>query len=214
MKIFLDTASVKEIREAAATGLLDGVTTNPSLMAKEGRPFRKQLEEICAVVEGPVSAEVVGDTCTKMIEEAKTLTRIAGNIAVKIPINQEGLKAAKILIKEGISTNITLVFSPNQALLAAKVGSTFVSPFIGRLDDAGHDGMGIVREICTIYRNYDYKTEVIVASIRHPLHVLQSAMAGAHIVTVPYGIFQKLFQHPLTDLGITKFLEDWKKVPQ
>jgi transaldolase len=211
MKIFIDTANLKEIREAASMGLVDGVTTNPSLIAKEGRPFREIIREICAAVNGPISAEVVAENAAGMIAEARNLAEIHPNIVAKIPMTAEGLKAAKTLEAEQIHTNVTLVFSPLQALLAAKAGASFVSPFIGRLDDIGHRGMDLIEQIMTIYENYDFATEVIVASIRHPLHVVEAALLGADICTIPYKVILQLTQHPLTDQGIAKFLADWKK---
>jgi transaldolase len=214
MKIFLDTANIEHIRDANALGIIDGVTTNPTLIAKEGRDFRSVVEEICQIVDGPISAEVVSMTADEMVPEAEELAKIHKNIVVKIPMTGEGLKAIKQLRHKGVKTNCTLVFSPNQALLAAKVGATYVSPFIGRLDDAGHVGMEIIRQILPIYRNYQFETEVIVASIRHPVHVVEAAMLGAHIATVPYDVLMKMLKHPLTDIGIKRFLDDWAKVPK
>lgn len=212
MKFFLDTASVTEIREAASWGILDGVTTNPSLVAKEKIvSFEELLKEICAVVPGPVSAEVVSTDCEGMLKEAHQLVKIADNIVIKIPLIPEGLKAVKILSSEGIPTNVTLCFSSGQALLAAKAGATMVSPFVGRLDDISQDGMKLIEEIVTIYRNYDFATEVLVASVRHPIHVQQAALIGANIATMPWKVFQQLVQHPLTDSGLEKFLADWRK---
>lgn len=213
MKIFLDTANVDEIRDAHALGVIDGVTTNPSLIAKEGREFRKVVEEICSIVDGPVSAEAVSLQAEAMIREAESLSAIHRNIVVKIPMTAEGLKAVKTLSRKGIRTNVTLVFSPAQALLAAKAGASYVSPFVGRLDDAGHEGMDLIEQIVTIYENYAFPTEIIVASVRNPVHVVQAALLGAHIATVPYGVLRQLLQHPLTDIGIRKFLADWEKVP-
>src|SRR3990170_4523054 len=214
MKFFIDTADVKEIREAHSLGILDGVTTNPSLIAKTGRPFRETVEEICSIVKGPVSAEVVSLDTEGMLKEARELAKIADNIVVKIPLIKNGLKAVKKLSEEGIKTNVTLCFSSNQALLAAKAGGTYVSPFVGRLDDKGHVGMELIQEIRTIYDNYGFKTEIIVASIRNPLHVVDAALAGADIATIPPSVIDQLFKHPLTDIGIEKFLSDWKKVPK
>jgi len=211
VKIFLDTANVEHIKEAASFGLVDGVTTNPTLIAREKGQFEDIVRQICELVHGPVSAEVVSTDALGMIEEAKKLARIHDNVVVKIPMIKEGVKAIWELSEIGIRTNCTLVFSSNQALLAAKAGATFVSPFIGRLDDAGHIGMDVVREIMTIYDNYGYDTEVIVASVRHPLHVVESALAGADIVTLPYDVFEKLFKHPFTDKGLAAFLADWEK---
>jgi transaldolase len=210
MKFFLDTANVKEIQEAANLGVLDGVTTNPSLVVKEGRSFREMLEEICKIVDGPISAEVVSVEADAMVKEGRELAKIHKNIVVKCPLIPEGIKATKRLASEGIRVNVTLCFSPTQALLAAKAGAWCVSPFIGRLDDVSSDGMALIRQIVTIYKNYDYRTLVLVASVRHPQHVVEAALAGGHICTMPYGVFQSLFKHPLTDVGLKKFLDDWK----
>lgn len=210
MKFYLDTASVKEIQEAASLGLLDGVTTNPSLVAKEGRVFREVLVEICNIVDGPVSAEVISLEADAMVKEGKELAKIHKNIVVKVPLIAEGLKATKRLTAEGIKVNVTLCFSPTQALLAAKAGAWCVSPFIGRLDDISSNGMELIRQILTIYRNYDYKTLVLVASVRHPQHVVEAALAGGHICTMPFTIFQQMVKHPLTDSGLKKFLADWE----
>ena len=209
MKFFLDTANVKEIQEAASLGLLDGVTTNPSLVAKEGRIFKEMLIEICKIVDGPISAEVVSLEANAMVKEGKELAKIHKNIVVKVPLIAEGLKATKRLAAEGIRVNVTLCFSPTQALLAAKAGAWCVSPFIGRLDDISSNGMELIRQILTIYRNYDYKTLVLVASVRHPQHVVEAALAGGHICTMPFSIFQQMVKHPLTDSGLKKFLADW-----
>jgi transaldolase len=209
MKFYLDTASVKEIQEAASLGLLDGVTTNPSLVAKEGRVFREVLVEICNIVDGPISAEVVSLEADAMVKEGRELAKIHKNIVVKVPLIAEGLKATKRLTAEGIKVNVTLCFSPTQALLAAKAGAWCVSPFIGRLDDISSNGMELIRQILTIYRNYDYKTQVLVASVRHPQHVVEAALAGGHICTMPFSIFQQMVKHPLTDNGLKKFLADW-----
>ncbi|HUI38726.1 MAG TPA: fructose-6-phosphate aldolase [Thermoplasmata archaeon] len=214
MKLFLDTASVAEIRTMWALGILDGVTTNPSLVAKEGRKFEEVLGEICALGVPSVSAEVVGTTADRMIAEGRHLHGIHPSIYVKCPMVPEGLKATKVLAAEGIRVNMTLVFSANQALLAAKVGAAYVSPFIGRLDDQGQRGMDLIADIVQIYRNYRFKTEVLVASIRHPVHVLEAAKLGADIATMPYSVMEKLAQHPLTDLGLARFLKDWEKVPK
>ena len=214
MKFFIDTADVNEIREAESLGILDGVTTNPTLISKTGRPFKETIEEICTIVKGPVSAEVVSTDAEGIIKEGRELAKIADNIVVKIPLIKDGLKAVKALTSEGIKVNVTLCFSSNQALLAAKAGGTYISPFVGRLDDKGHTGMDIIEEIRTIYDNYDFDTEIIVASIRNPLHVRDSALMGADIVTVPFDVFNKIVQHPLTDEGLKKFLEDWEKVPK
>jgi transaldolase len=212
MKFFIDTANVKEIREAASLGVVDGVTTNPSLIAKEGRDFRQVINEICSIVDGPISAEAVSLEADKMIVEGEDLAKIHKNIVVKLPMTKDGLKATKVLSGKGIKVNMTLVFSPTQALLAAKVGAAYVSPFVGRLDDISHYGMDLVRQIMAIYNNYGYATEVIVASVRNPLHVVDAAMAGAHIATIPFNVIDQLAKHPLTDIGIEKFLADWKKL--
>lgn len=214
MKFFIDTADVKAIREIAALGVLDGVTTNPTLIAKEGRDFMEVLREICEIVDGPISAEVISLDAEGMLREARMLAKFHSNIVVKIPMNLEGLKATKALSREGIKTNVTLVFSANQALLAAKAGAAYVSPFVGRLDDIGQVGMDLVREIVTIYENYGYPTQVIVASIRNPIHVLEAALMGAHVATIPPSVIEQLVKHPLTDIGIQRFLADWEKVPQ
>jgi len=211
MKFFIDTANIQEIREAASLGVLDGVTTNPSLVAKEGRDFRKLLEEICTIVNGPISAEVLAVDFDHMMTEARSLAGIHPNIVVKIPLIKEGLKAVKALKQEGIRCNVTLCFSPNQALMAAKAGAYFISPFIGRLDDISQDGMGLIRQVVTIYRNYRFETQVLVASIRHPLHVVEAAMIGADICTMPFKVIEQLIKHPLTDIGLERFLADWKK---
>ncbi|MEK7726539.1 MAG: fructose-6-phosphate aldolase [Nitrospirota bacterium] len=209
MKFYLDTANVKEIQEAASLGLLDGVTTNPSLVAKEGRSFKEMLVEICNIVDGPISAEVVSIEADAMVKEGKELAKIHKNIVVKVPLIAEGLKATKRMAAEGIKVNVTLCFSPTQALLAAKAGAWCVSPFIGRLDDISSNGMELIRQILTIYKNYDYKTFVLVASVRHPQHVVEAALAGGHICTMPFSIFQQMVKHPLTDIGLKKFLADW-----
>lgn len=209
MKFYLDTASVKEIQEAASLGLLDGVTTNPSLVAKEGRVFREVLVEICNIVDGPISAEVVSIEADAMVKEGRELAKIHKNIVVKVPLIAEGLKATKRLAAEGIKVNVTLCFSPTQALMAAKAGAWCVSPFIGRLDDISSNGMELIRQILTIYKNYDFKTYVLVASVRHPQHVVEAALAGGHICTMPFAIFQQMVKHPLTDTGLKKFLADW-----
>jgi transaldolase len=214
MKIFLDTANIDEIKEVNSLGILDGVTTNPSLMAKESGTYQDKLREITTIVSGPVSAEVVSMDAEGMVREGRVFAKIADNINVKIPICREGLKAIKILAAEGIKTNTTLIFQPLQALLAAKAGTNFVSPFIGRLDDVSEYGMDVIRDIISIYDNYGIETEVIAASIRHPLHVVEAALAGADIATIPYKVLDLLLKHPLTDIGIEKFLADWKKVQQ
>lgn len=212
MKFFIDTANIDEIKEAAKLGVLDGVTTNPSLVSKVEGKFEDIIRSICEVVEGPVSAEVVSLDAEGMIREGRELAKIHKNIVVKIPITTEGLKAIKQLESEGIRVNVTLVFSANQALLAAKAGASFVSPFVGRIDDAGSEGMQLVHEIVTIFNNYGMPTEVIVASIRNPMHVTEAAMIGAHIATIPFKVIAQLVKHPLTDVGIEKFLTDWEKV--
>jgi len=214
MKFFIDTADVNEIREANALGVLDGVTTNPTLVAKSGRNFIEVLKEITEIVDGPISAEVVSLDHEGMIREAVELAAIHPNIVVKVPMTPEGLKAVKALHGKGIKTNVTLIFSPLQALLAAKAGASYVSPFVGRLDDISQDGMGIVEEIRTIFDNYGYETEIIVASVRNPIHVLNSALIGADIATIPFSVIAQLSKHPLTDIGIEKFLKDWEKVPK
>ena len=211
MKFFIDTANIAEIREAASMGVLDGVTTNPSLVAKEGKDFRKLLEEICTIVDGPISAEVISTDFDGIMKEGRELSKIHKNIVVKVPLIKEGLKAVKALKAEGIRTNVTLCFSPTQALVAAKSGAYFISPFIGRLDDISHSGMDLIRQIVTIYRNYQYETQVLVASVRHPLHVVEAAMIGADICTIPFKVIEQLIKHPLTDIGLQKFLEDWNK---
>lgn len=211
MKFFIDTANVDEIKKALALGMVDGVTTNPSLVSKEARPFPDILKEICSLIEGPVSAEVIGLEAGGMVREARELVKIADNIVIKIPMLEEGLKAVRLLSAEGIKTNVTLVFSAAQALLAAKAGATFVSPFVGRLDDIGQSGMELISDIMTIYRNYGFTTEIIVASVRHPMHVLDAARIGADIATIPYKVIAQLAKHPLTDRGIQQFLADWEK---
>jgi transaldolase len=214
MKLFIDTANVEQIREVASWGVLSGVTTNPSLIAKEGRDFRTVIGEICAIVDGPTSAEATSERAEGMLKEARELASWHPNVVVKIPMTAEGLKATHACAKEGIRTNVTLVFSPTQALLAAKAGASFVSPFVGRLDDIGHDGMSLVGTIVRMYGNYAIPTEVIVASVRNPLHVVEAAMMGAHIATVPYSVFKQMLAHPLTDKGIAAFLDDWAKVKE
>ena len=211
MKFFIDTANVNEIKEAETLGILDGVTTNPSLVSKEGKDFLTILKEITEIVDGPISAEVVSVDYNGIIKEAHDLAKIHTNIVVKVPLIKEGLKAVKTLSDEGIKTNVTLCFSPSQALLAAKAGATYISPFVGRLDDISHNGMDLIEQIVTIYRNYDFETQVLVASIRHPLHLVEAAMMGADVATMPFDVINKLFNHPLTDIGLEKFLSDWKK---
>lgn len=212
MKFFIDTANIDEIKRANELGMVDGVTTNPSLVSKEGREFKGLIREICDIVDGPVSAEVVSTYAEGMIAEAKELAGLAQNIVVKIPLIEEGLKAVKILAQEGIQTNVTLCFSPVQALMAAKAGASYISPFVGRLDDISHTGMELVGQILTIYDNYGFETEVIVASIRNPLHVVDAALMGADIATIPYKVITQLIRHPLTEIGLDKFLADWKKL--
>lgn len=213
MKIFLDTASISEIKEAHELGLVDGVTTNPTLLAKEGKhDFEGVVREICSIVKGPVSVEAISSDSDGIIKEAQNLSKLAPNVVVKIPMTEEGLKAMKVLHPAGIKVNMTLVFSVNQALLAAKANVDYVSPFIGRLDDIGHDGMGLVRDILEVYKIYSFKTQVIVASVRHPTHVVEAAKAGAPIATIPLGVLKKMFKHQLTDSGIEHFMADWKKL--
>lgn len=212
MQIFLDTANLDQIKEAASWGILNGATTNPTLVSKENLKFEDLIKKICKIVPGPVSVECVSTKSKDIIKEARGLAKLADNVVVKIPICVEGLKAIKVLSREGIKVNTTLIFSPNQALLAAKAGARFVSPFIGRLDDISHQGMDLVDEIITIFNNYGFETEVIVASIRHPLHVVEAALMGADIATVPFAVLEKMVKHPLTDIGMEKFLKDWSKV--
>jgi len=212
MKFFIDTADVNEIKEAESLGILDGVTTNPTLISRTGRPFKETIEEICTIVKGPVSAEVVSTDTEGIIKEGRELAKIAD--IVKVPLIKDGLKAVKVLTSEGIKVNVTLCFSSNQALLAAKVGATYISPFVGRLDDKGHTGMDVIDEIRTIYDNYGFETEIIVASIRNPLHVRDAALMGADIATIPFAVFNNIVKHPLTDEGLKNFLADWEKVPK
>ena len=214
MKFFIDTADVNEIREADSLGILDGVTTNPTLISRTGRPFKETIEEICSIVKGPVSAEVVSTDTEGIIKEGRELAKIADNIVVKVPLIKDGLKAVKALTSEGIKVNVTLCFSSNQALLAAKAGGTYISPFVGRLDDKGHTGMEVIDEIRTIYDNYGFETQIIVASIRNPLHVRDAALMGADIATIPFAVFNNIVKHPLTDEGLKSFLADWEKVPK
>ncbi len=214
MKFFIDTADVKEIRAAHDLGLVDGVTTNPSLIAKSGRKFKDVIKEIVSIVDGPISAEVVSLDAPGMIKEARELVKIHKNIVVKVPMTPEGLKATKALSEKGVKINVTLIFTPMQALLAAKAGASYVSPFVGRLDDISQDGMGIIEEIRTIFDNYGITAEIIVASVRNPVHVLNSALIGADIATIPYSVIMQLAKHPLTDAGIKKFLDDWESVPK
>ena len=213
MKFFLDTANLDEIRDAASTGVLDGITTNPTLISKEANTFEDQLLKICSLVDGPVSAETVSRDAGGMIEEGRHLAKLHRNIVVKCPMTKDGLKATKILSGERIRVNVTLVFSAPQAIMAAKAGAYFVSPFVGRLDDVGQSGMDLIRDIVTIFNNYEYKTEVLVASIRNPIHVVQAALMGADICTMPAKVFEQLFKHPLTDKGVEQFLKDWERVP-
>jgi transaldolase len=214
MKFFIDTANINEIKEGLSLGMVDGVTTNPSLVAKENKKFDDVVKEILKIVEGPVSLEVISLEAKGMVAEAKKLAKLGNQVVIKIPMTTEGLKATKMLSEEGIPVNQTLIFSPLQALMAAKAGAAYVSPFVGRLDDIAHDGMEICEQIIQIYDNYEFSTEVIIASIRHPRHVLAAAMMGADIATIPFKVITQLAQHPLTDKGISLFLEDWKKVPQ
>jgi len=212
MKFFIDTANIEEIKEAAKMGMVDGVTTNPSLISKEGRDFEEVIKEICEIVDGPISAEVISTDTEGMVKEARHLAGIHDNIVVKIPMTVDGLKATRTLTGEGIKTNVTLVFSPLQALMAAKAGATYVSPFVGRLDDLSHEGLLLVEQIVEIYSNYGYDTQIIVASVRNPLHVLDAAMMGADIATIPFNVLGKLAAHPLTDKGLKSFLDDWNKM--
>ncbi len=214
MKIFLDTANIEQIKEANSWGILDGVTTNPTLMAKEGMEFEEIVKEVCEIVDGPISAEAISTKCDDIVSEARTLSKMHKNVVVKIPMTIDGLKAVKKLSAEGVRTNMTLVFSPNQALLAAKAGATYISPFIGRLDDIGHEGMELVEQILTVLRNYDFSSQIIVASIRHPVHVVQAALLGADIATVPFEVLKKMTRHSLTDVGIERFLHDYEKIPK
>jgi len=214
VKFFIDTANVEEIRKANSWGMLDGVTTNPTLVSREGREFKELVVEICSIVDGPISAEVVSMDAEGMVSEARELSKIHKNIVVKIPMTLEGMKAVRLLSKEGIKTNVTLIFSALQALMAAKAGASYVSPFVGRLDDIAHEGMELVQQIMAIIDNYGFHTEVIVASIRNPLHALDAALTGAHIATIPFKVLEQISKHPLTDKGITNFLKDWEKVPK
>lgn len=212
MKIFIDTANIQEIKTANDWGVIDGVTTNPTLIAKEGEDFKSLIKDILGIVDGPISVEVISTDSEGMVKEASEMSKWSKNVVVKIPMIPEGLKAVKVLNKKGVKTNVTLIFSVNQALLAAKAGATYVSPFIGRLDDIGHEGMQIVRDLVNIYKLYEFETEIIVASIRHPLHVIESAKTGADVATIPFGVIEKMFKHPLTDIGLETFLKDWKKL--
>ena len=212
MKFFIDTANIDEIKEVASWGIVDGVTTNPSLIAKEGRVFEDVIKEITEIVDGPISAEVVSLECEGMLEEARELAKIHKNIVIKLPMTKEGIKACNKLTDEGIKTNVTLIFSASQALIAAKAGATYVSPFLGRLDDISSDGMILIDDIAQIFYNYDIQTEIIAASVRHPIHLVECAKAGADIATIPYKVFNQMLKHPLTDIGIEKFLKDWESV--
>jgi transaldolase len=213
MQIFIDTAHIEEIRDAAAMGVIDGVTTNPSLVAQTGRPFKEVLVDICEVVDGPISAEVIATDYEGIVTEARQLASMHKNIVVKVPLIAEGLKAVRTLTDEGIRTNVTLCFSPTQGLLAAKAGATFISPFVGRVDDISGSGMELVEQLVTIYRNYGLETQVLVASVRHPVHVVQASLIGAHVATVPHKVIHQLLKHPLTDIGLERFLADAKKIP-
>jgi len=213
MKFFIDTANVDEIREAASLGVLDGVTTNPSLVAKEGKDFQQVLREIVSIVNGPISAEVTATDRDGMLSQGRELAKIHPNIVIKVPLIKEGLQACKTLRSEGINVNVTLCFSASQALLAAKADATYISPFIGRLDDISHEGMELIQQIRVIYDNYGFETQILVASIRHPVHVVEAALAGADVATIPYKVVLKLIKHPLTDIGLEKFLADWEKMP-
>jgi len=213
MKFFLDTANIDEIRDAASTGILDGITTNPTLISKENNPFEEQLLKICSLVDGPVSAETVSRDAAGMVEEGRHLAKLHRNIVVKCPMTKEGLKATKMLSDEGIRVNVTLIFSAPQAIMAAKAGAYFISPFVGRLDDIGQDGMALIKEIVAVFNNYDFKAEVLVASVRHPIHVVQAGLLGADICTLPAKVFDQMLKHPLTDRGVEQFLKDWEKVP-
>jgi transaldolase len=214
MKIFIDTGDIGEIKEAVAMGAIDGVTTNPSLLAKAGKPIKKAIAEICEVVDGPISAEVLATTTKEILDEGRELAKIHPNVVVKVPLIVDGLKAVRQLKSEGIRSNVTLCFSAPQALLAAKAGAGFISPFVGRLDDVAEDGMQLIQQIVTIYKNYKFDTEVLVASVRHPIHVVQAAMIGAHVATIPFKVITQLAKHPLTDIGLKKFLEDGKSIPK
>ncbi len=214
MKFFIDTADIKEIREAAAMGLIDGVTTNPSLVAKTGRKYLDVVREICELVDGPISAEVISTDYDGMMREAQEWRAVHDNIVVKLPLTHDGLKATRSCRKDGIHVNVTLCFSPSQALLAAKAGASYISPFIGRLDDVSEEGMDLISKIVAIYRNYDFETEVLVASVRHPMHVVQAALIGADVCTIPFKVIDQLAKHPLTDVGLAKFVEDAKKIPR
>lgn len=213
MKIFLDTANIDEIRKACSWGIIDGITTNPSLISKENKDFKETVLEICDICKGPISAEVLSLNAEEIVKEARQISKWSDNIVIKVPLIQDGIKAVSILSKEGIKTNATLVFSTNQAILACKAGATYLSPFVGRVDDIGWNGMELIKEIMTVIDNYGYKSQVISASIRHPMHVTESAKAGCHVATIPFKVLEQMFKHPLTDIGVQRFLEDWKKVP-
>ena len=214
MKIFIDSGDIAEIKEAQSMGVIDGVTTNPSLLAKGGKPTKVAIAEICEIVDGPISAEVVAVDKDGIVKEGRDLAKIHKNVVVKVPLIEEGLKAVRIFKQEGIKTNVTLCFSPSQALLAAKAGASYISPFVGRVDDTAGDGMELIQQIVTIYRNYDFDTEVLVASVRHPVHVTQAAMLGADVCTIPFKVIEQLIKHPLTDAGLAKFVEDARKIPR
>ncbi len=214
MKFFIDTGDIGEIKEAVAMGAIDGVTTNPSLLAKAGKPTKQAISEICEVVDGPVSAEVLATTTEQILSEGRELAKIHKNVVVKVPLIVDGLKAVRTFKSEGIKTNVTLCFSPTQALLAAKAGATYISPFIGRLDDLSEEGMNLIEQIVTIYANYSFETEVLVASVRHPVHVVQAAMIGADVATIPFKVITQLAKHPMTDIGLARFLDDAKKIPK
>jgi len=213
MKFFIDTANIQEIKTALSWGMLDGVTTNPSLLAREGKPFQEVVSEICKIVPGPVSLETIGSSTEQMVEEGRKLAKIADNVVVKLPTSLEALQATKILAEDGIRVNMTLCFSPLQGLLAAKAGAAYISPFVGRLDDIGQNGMDLIGQLRQIYDNYAFQTEILVASIRTPIHALDSALMGADVATIPFKVMEQFIKHPLTDSGVQKFLEDWKKVP-
>jgi len=214
MKFFLDTANVEQIKEAVSLGLIEGVTTNPTLIAKEGKEFDQLIQEICEIVEGHISVEIISSNWEDMIKEAMTLSKISPKLVMKIPMSSDGLKATKHLSKDGIKVNVTLVFSPLQALMAAKAGAIYISPFVGRLDDISHRGMDLIREIITILDNYQFEAQLVVASIRNPIHVLEAALMGAHVATIPFPVLQQMINHPLTDIGIKRFFSDWEKVPK
>jgi transaldolase len=213
MKIFIDSGDIAEIKEAQSMGVIDGVTTNPSLLAKAGKPTRDVIAEICEIVDGPVSAEVIATAKDEILREGRELAKIHRNVVVKVPLIEEGLKAVRVFVEEGVATNVTLCFSASQALLAAKAGATYISPFVGRIDDAAGDGMELIQQIVTIYRNYDLDTQVLTASVRHPVHFVQAALIGSHVATLPLRVIKQLLKHPLTDVGLAQFLADAKKIP-